>query len=201
MRLRRAEMGRSGAGREGLKDLAHVQFCPEWLLTSSVASIPRLMRLECSLKAWSFQSSSKPVLSLCTRGLTGSVFYITSFTNSQLIRPQVWTKLDNSEDISSALACSVARKIRMHFRRSRNLFYWWERGEGWMAEKIKPITPRVQGYTVYVEHTLFLPCSRCFLKLQVLPCAILDTSNPFSFLVLHLAQVILSTSLCYTWHK
>ena len=197
MRLRRAEMGRSGAGREGLKDLAHVQFCPEWLLTSSVASIPRLMRLECSLKAWSFQSSSKPVLSLCTRGLTGSVFYITSFTNSQLIRPQVWTKLDNSEDISSALACSVARKIRMHFRRSRNLFYWWERGEGWMAEKIKPITPRVQGYTVYrvilcTEYRVIL-CT----EYRVILCTwnILSSSH-----VLGVFKASGSSS-CYTWHK
>ena len=70
----------------------------------TLCCIPRPIRLEASLKAWSFPANSKSVQS----SLVGvsvsvgvSVFCRTGFINFQLAKIPVWTKLkasENSED-------------------------------------------------------------------------------------------------------
>ena len=79
-------------------------------LLLSNACIQRSFRLEAFLKAWSFHTNSKSVLSLMLNGWQESVFCKTGFINSQLVRLQVWMKLEaseNSEDISSGTRLSI----------------------------------------------------------------------------------------------
>ena len=70
----------------------------------TLCCIPRHICLEAFLKARSFPTNSKSVLSLVLKVWLESVLFKNQFINFQLVRLQVWTKLEaleNSEDISS----------------------------------------------------------------------------------------------------